>query len=150
MQAHVPTLFVLTAYFLLLCSRLCPFDNLGPVESLGWSPWRPTLKWRGSGVGQGRSSQWTVLANGARFIRPFGLGFIKTAGEDIPGDSINQSSLVTRCQANRFQTSCVKPLSAPPPPQTQRLKSTYTQYTLVDFIYTCTTTLLPHSPSLTQ
>lgn len=35
----------------------------------------------------------TVLANGARFIRPFGLGFIKTAGENIPWDSINQAVL---------------------------------------------------------
>lgn len=45
------------------------------------------------GAGQWRSNRGTVLANGARFIRPFGLGFIKPAGKDIPGDSINQAAL---------------------------------------------------------
>lgn len=41
-------------------------------------------------AGQWRSSWGTVLANGARFIRPFGLRFIKPAGKDIPGDSISR------------------------------------------------------------
>lgn len=106
------------------------------MDSLGWSPWRPTLKWRGSGAGQGRSSRGTVLANGACFIRPFGLGFIKTAGEDIPGDSINQAVLWHAVRPTDFKHlvlnrhaphRCLPPPT--PSPQTQRRKCTHTHTT---------------------
>lgn len=100
----------------------CPFVPFGvfnSVDSFGQSPWRPTLKWRGSSTGQGRSSWGSVLANGARFIRPFGSGFIKTAGEDFPKDSINQAVLwhpVRPTDFKHLELYCLASHPTPHPP----------------------------------
>lgn len=63
----------------------------------------------------GRSSWGTVLANAARFIRPFGWRFIKTAGEDIPRESINQAVLWHPVRPTDFKHLELSCCATPPP-----------------------------------
>lgn len=53
-----------------------------PVTTFSVGTWRRPHQRRGRDGGSGGQVEGRVLAKGARFIRPFGSGFIKTPGEE--------------------------------------------------------------------